>query len=86
VDLFAGETDFALVGDFVSGEAFDQGGFPGAVVADEREHFARVEVKADPVQADDPAKGFHEIPGPRGSGSGPVVPRVCGDWQLAPPS
>ena len=46
-----------------AGEALDQGGLAGAVVADDRQDFARVQVQADAVQAYDAAEGLDEVPG-----------------------
>ena len=55
--------ELARVGDFGAGEALDQGGLAGAVVADDRQDFARVQVQADAVQAHDAAEGLDEVPG-----------------------
>ena len=52
--------DLAGVGDQRAGQALDQGGLAGAVVADDGEHLARVQVEVDAVETDDPAEGLDQ--------------------------
>ena len=58
-----GHLQLAGVRDLGTGEALDERGFSGTVVADDRQNFTRVQVKADAVQADNPAEGLDEVPG-----------------------
>ena len=55
----------AGVRDQGAGERLDQGGLAGAVVADHRQHLARVEVEVDAVQADHPTEGLDQDCGQR---------------------
>ena len=55
------EQDLARVGDVGPGEALDERRLAGAVVADDREDLAGVEVDVDAVEADDPAEGDDQL-------------------------
>src|SRR6187431_2163671 len=61
--LFAVEQQLTLVGDVCTGQAFDQGGLAGPVVADDRQHLPCVKLKADPVQPDHSSECLHEALG-----------------------
>ena len=57
------EEDLAGVGGQAPVQRLDQGGLAGAVVADDRQHLAGVEVEVDAVEADDPAEGLDQAAG-----------------------
>ncbi len=63
VHLLSRDKEFSGVGDFGACEAFDERGLAGAVVADDGQDFARVEIQADSVQANDPSESLDEVPG-----------------------
>ncbi len=63
VHLLSGDEEFAGIGNFGAGEAFDEGGLTGTVVADDGQYFAGVEVQADAVQTDHAAERLDEVPG-----------------------
>ena len=59
--LLTGDPHLAFVGQVCSGEAFDQCGLTGAVVADDGEHFTGEEVEVGMVEADDASEPLDEV-------------------------
>ena len=60
-DRLAGEANLAAVGRIDAGEDLDQRGFPGAVVAEQSEHFAFAKIEAHIVDGAHAAKSLHDV-------------------------
>ena len=65
------EQDFAAVGDHRTAERLDQRRLAGAVVADDRQDFARHQVEIGVVERHHPAVALVERRAPRGSALAP---------------
>ena len=63
IDRLAVDPDLAGVGDHRARQALDQGRLAGAVVADDGQHLARVQVEVGAVEADDAAEGLDQAAG-----------------------
>src|SRR3954447_18930734 len=62
-DLLAVDRDGAGVRRHSAGQALDQGGLAGAVVADDGQHLARAELEVDPREPHDVTEGLDEAAG-----------------------
>ena len=69
-DLLAGHEDAAGVGLVEAAEDLDQGRLAGAVVADQPEHLAPVQVQVDVGQGGDPAEALDDVLDPEGLAGG----------------